>query len=289
MEISLTAPRNIRSLLEQHGLRLNKRLGQHFLADANILAKIIKAAELTRRVSVLEIGAGIGALTAPLAQAAGHVSAVEIDRGLAEILRATVSHLPNVEIIHADVLELDLASHLRSRPGRWRVVGNLPYSITSPAIIRLLEHRAKIHTMVLMVQKEVADRLLARPGTASYGSLSVLVQAHTDPERIMSVSRTCFFPPPQVDSCVLRLTVRRPPLVPRPLQQTFESVLRAAFGQRRKTLLNALTASRQLGLSRDQALQALAAACVDPRRRGESLGPHEFAALANAVKRVRPR
>jgi len=327
---ALTSPAKLRPLLEQHRLWLRKRLGQHFLCDANILDKIVKAAEIGPGDAVLEIGAGIGTLTLALAKATAKVVAVEIDDRLVPLLRENLAGLGNVEILHADILKIQparvVSAHADCRAGlrrpaafgaaspeaahsraqesprpcgggrrrarptetpthRWKVVANLPYSITGPVIVHLLHQRPRPELMVLMVQKEVADRLLSAPGSKEYGSLSVLAQATMEIERVATVSRNCFFPVPNVDSAIIGLRPRKKVAVPTRLSATFERVLRASFGQRRKTLLNALSGSA-LGLSRAAAAEALAAAGIPPQARAESLDAAQFGSLTRAVHSV---
>jgi len=279
---ALTSPTQLRPLLERHGLWLRKRFGQHFLCDANILNKIVGAAEIVPGDPVLEIGAGIGTLTVALAEAGARVVAVEIDGRLLPLLRENVAGFNNVEVVHTDVLRLNCARAMGPRTHSWKVAANLPYSITAPVLLHLLRQRPKPELMVLMVQKEVADRLVSPPGTKEYGSLAVLLQAAMELERVATVSRTCFFPVPQVESAIIRLRPRKKPLVPVRLTATFEQVLRAAFGHRRKTLLNALSSSA-LGLTRADAAELLAATGIQAQTRAESLGILEFVALARAL------
>ena len=299
---ALTSPTRLRPLLERHGLWLRKRFGQHFLCDANILKKIVAAAEIEPGAAVLEIGAGIGTLTVALAEAGARVVAVEVDHRLLPLLRENLAGFDNVEVVHADILKINPAKLAACRAGLPRpaaggrrraramgarthprkVVANLPYSITAPVLLNLLRQRPRPQLMVLMVQKEVADRLLSPPGAREYGSLAVLVQATMEVERVAAVSRTCFFPAPKVESAIIRLRPRKKALVPLRLTAIFEQVLRASFGQRRKTLLNALSGSA-LGLSRAGAAATLGAAGIQPHLRAESLSIPEFVALARCV------
>jgi 16S rRNA (adenine1518-N6/adenine1519-N6)-dimethyltransferase len=291
----LASPATLRALLARHEIRLERRLGQHFLADSNILRKIAEGARLSRADAVFEIGPGAGALTVELAQRAGRVVAIEVDPRLVEVLRETVGAMPNVTVVTGDVLAADLRALLSfrtvrpvlqdrsNRPARrrrWKAVANLPYAITSPAIARLIEHRDLFCSMVLMVQREVADRLMAQPGGKEYGALTVLAQTYCAVERVLQVSRACFFPPPQVDSTVVRFVMRRRPLVPPDLEGVYFAVVRAAFGYRRKTLANALAAG--LGLDKVQTQALIRQAGLDPGQRGESLSLREFVRLARA-------
>jgi 16S rRNA (adenine1518-N6/adenine1519-N6)-dimethyltransferase len=279
---NLTSPAVVTEILRRRGLRPNRRLGQNFLVDANILAKVVETGEVGPEDGVLEIGPGLGALTRRLAAAARQVLAVEIDAGLhAALTEETAADLPNVRILHADFLALDLEACIPDAlgPGRHPVVANIPYSITSPVVIRLLERRALFDRIVLMVQREVADRLQAAPGSSEYGSLTLFVRLHADVRRAAIVPRRAFLPAPEVDSAIVRLDVLAEPRYPDLEPERYLAVVHAAFQQRRKSLANALTGPA-LGWSREQALAALAAAGIDPARRGETLTPEEFAALA---------
>jgi len=280
--INLTSPAQLASLFAAHGFRPRKRLGQHFLVDRNVLQKVIGAAELTARDQVLEIGAGAGTLTQELA-AAGRLVALELDKRLEPILREALAGRGEVEVVIGDALRLDLGRWLSE--GRWKVVANLPYYVTSPLIARLLEFRANVSRLVLMLQEEVAARLLAPPGAREYGSLSVFVQCYCEGVRAARVSRRCFYPRPEVDSALVRLELRKQPVASERLAPLFFRVVHAAFGRRRKTLRNAL-ASLQ-GLAGDELLEVLAAAGIEPGRRGETLAPEDFARLAAAWAAIR--
>jgi 16S rRNA (adenine1518-N6/adenine1519-N6)-dimethyltransferase len=276
-----TSPTVLRDLFRDHDFRPRRSLGQTFLTDANIVGKIVAAAQLSGREPVLEIGPGAGAVTRALVDIAPRVMAIEIDRTLIGVLRATVGE--RVEVIHADVLTVDWEQTLGGE-GRWRVVANLPYAITGPAILHLLSAHRYVDRLVIMVQREVAERLLAPPGGRQRGLLSVLVQAACEAEPVWRVSRTCFWPQPQVDSEVLALTVRRPPLVPEPMEPMFARVVHAGFATRRKMLVNALAQSPDLGLTKDDARGALISCDIDPDRRAETLSEMEFLRLAEAVQ-----
>lgn len=280
--MNLTSPSVVRDLLRRHGVQLRKPLGQNFLVDANILRKILAAAELAPQAHVLEIGAGIGTLTRELASQAGCVLVVELDRSLRPILAETLAGAGSIHVEYGDVLRVDLPALLAAHcPPPCRVVANIPYQITSPLIGRLLEHKALFDRLVLMVQKEVADRLLAAPGTEDYSSLTVFVQYHTRAERVTNVSRNSFLPPPGVDSAVVRLEPRAAPELPVADERLLFRVVHAAFGARRKTLLKALSGG--LARPRAEVEAALQAAGIDPKRRGETLSVAEFIRLANAL------
>jgi 16S rRNA (adenine1518-N6/adenine1519-N6)-dimethyltransferase len=277
---SLTSPAQVNELLRRHGLRPRKRWGQNFLIDRNTLDNVLRAAEVGPEDAVLEIGPGLGTLTRELAQRARRVVAVEIDPLLVELLRTeTLAELPNVEVVQADALELDLPALLEDET--WKAVANIPYYITTPLIERLLAVRSHLERIVLMVQREVAARLTAAPGSDDYGSLSIFAQYYTVPELTARVSRHAFLPPPGVDSAIVRLLIRREPVALVRDEALFFQAVRASFEQRRKTLLNSLTTVP--GVTREVAATALSRAGIDPARRGETLGIPEFARLTEAL------
>jgi 16S rRNA (adenine1518-N6/adenine1519-N6)-dimethyltransferase len=279
--LDLTHTGTLIPLLQRHGFSTRKSLGQHFLISRKVLDAIIGACELQEDIPVLEIGPGIGTLTRALAEAEARVTAVEIDARAVEVLTETVGDFPSVRIVQADILKLDLPALLGQEC--WTVVGNLPYYITTPVISAMLETTAQIRRMVFMVQREVADRLQAAPGSKEYGSLSVYAQVYATVKRVTRVPRGAFLPPPTVDSTVVRLTMRPEPLVPAALQQVFFRTVRAAFGQRRKTLENALAGGGILGGERERVTEALTTAGIVPGRRGETLGIDEFCRLAAVI------
>jgi len=268
-------------LLQRHGFSTKKSLGQHFLISRRVLEAIIAACELPDGLPVLEIGPGIGTLTRALAERGARVTAVELDARAVAVLEETVGAFPNVRVLRQDILALDLPSLLGEEC--WTTVGNLPYYITTPVIGKMLEAASHFRRMVFMVQREVADRLAAAPGTRDYGSLSVFVQVYTTVERVVRVPRGAFLPMPTVESAVVRLTVRPRPLVPPARQEMFFRVVRAAFGQRRKTLENALAGGGILDGERGRITEALAAAGIAPGRRGETLSIEEFRRLAEGI------
>jgi len=279
---NVTSPKELRELLRRYDVRPSRRLGQSFLVDANIATMIVDAAKVGSEDRVFEVGPGAGALTATLAERAGEVVALELDRRLVDLLTATLGDAPNVRITQGDILKTDLRSLLGDGP--WKLLANLPYSITGPAIARLLKHRAGFPLMVLMVQREVADRLTAPPGTKQYGVLSILVRAHMQVEVVKQVSRSCFYPPPEVDSTVLRLTMMAESVVEDELESLFVSVVRAVFRQRRKTMHNALAVAEELRLTREDAGLILDEAGIERGRRPGSLSPEDFAAVARAMR-----
>jgi 16S rRNA (adenine1518-N6/adenine1519-N6)-dimethyltransferase len=289
--MNLTAPSVIARLLQEHGLRLRKALGQHFLCDENVLKKIIAAAELAVSDLVIEPGAGLGTLTLALAARAGRVIAVELDPKLAEVLRANLaaSGSTNVEVLQQDFLELDLAGLISARRSIFgltqaKVVGNLPYQITSPILEMLLAARGRLTSAILMVQHELAERLAAPPGPRA-SALGVQLQAVADVELLAKVPRTVFFPPPEVDSALIRLAFLARPRIEADLE-VFSRVVRAAFNLRRKTIKQALIRSPFLALEEEAVLLALREARIDPHRRGESLSLAEFDCLARAVAQI---
>lgn len=285
--MNLSSPAAVSALLKRHRLQPRRRFGQNFLVDANTLAKIVGAAQVAPGDHVLEIGAGLGVLTHALADAVtpdGQVVTIEVDRDLLPALADTVAPLPQVRIVSADALALDWLTFLPERFGSSqtpiKVVANIPYNITTPLLTTLLAHKQQFGVIVLLVQKEVAQRLAARPATPDYGALSVFAQYHASVETIGIVSRRVFFPAPDVDSAIVRLTPHAAPPVNVTDEAHFFAVVRAAFGQRRKALPGALSGDPALGWTRERAQSALAAAAIDPQRRGETLSLAEFAALA---------
>jgi 16S rRNA (adenine1518-N6/adenine1519-N6)-dimethyltransferase len=276
--LDLATPAGTARALREFGLRPRKRWGQHFLVSRRALQAILAAADIQPHETVLEIGAGLGTLTVELARRAAAVTAVEIDAGLLPPLRAAVAGYGNVAIVHGDVMRLDLGAALARAS---KVVANLPYGVASPLIVRLLAHPAAVRAMVLTVQREVADRLNAQPGGKEYGSLSVAVQYRAGVAMAGRIPATAFYPPPDVESAIVRLDVLSRPRVAVADEAAFFRVVRSAFAQRRKTLRNTLAAG--LAITPGQAERACSAAGLDPRRRGETLSLEEFAALTRAL------
>jgi 16S rRNA (adenine1518-N6/adenine1519-N6)-dimethyltransferase len=264
-------------LMKKFGLRLSKKLGQNFLLDAKVLDGIIDAAEIKPGDTVLEIGPGIGTLTERLAEAGADVTAVEIDGRLVEVLKQTLAGYESVKILHGDILKIDISQEIASE--KYKVVANLPYYITTPILMKFLEERLPVELLVTMVQKEVAERIVAAPGGKDYGALTVAAQYYTEPEIMFIVPPRAFVPAPEVESAVIRCKVRSEPPVSVRSEKSFFQVVRAAFGQRRKTLGNAL---KTLGLSKEGVQNILDRAGVDAVRRGEQLSLAEFAQVANA-------
>jgi 16S rRNA (adenine1518-N6/adenine1519-N6)-dimethyltransferase len=270
-------------LLQRLGLRPNKALSQNFLLYPHQAQRIVAALALTGGETVVEIGAGLGALTVFLAPAAAQVVALERDPALCRFLEEELlAHLPQVQILCQDALKFDFL-RLSREQGPLTVVGNLPYQITSPLLFKLVEEKAALKQAVLMMQQEVGDRLLAAPGTKEYGVLSVLLRYHFALERLFSLSRANFYPSPQVASVVLGLRPAPPVLAARD-EALLRRVVKAAFATRRKTLTNTLAAqAAAFGLTREAMLTALRDVGIDPGRRGETLSVAEFVALSNEM------
>ncbi|CQR72818.1 Ribosomal RNA small subunit methyltransferase A [Sporomusa ovata DSM 2662] len=268
-------------ILKTFGIHMSKKLGQNFLIDNNVVAGIVSAANVCEGEPVLEIGPGIGTLTQALAEAGAEVTAVELDRRLLEILGRTLEGYNNVRVIHGDILKIDISREINKE--KYKVVANLPYYITTPIIMKFLEERQPVELLVTMVQKEVAQRMVAKPGGKDYGSLSVAVQYYTEPEIMFIVPPQAFIPKPAVESAVIRCTVRTVPPVELVSEKMFFRVVKAAFAQRRKTLANGL---KSAGLSKEELEQVLTQAQIDGGRRGEQLSLAEFAAIANAWSKI---
>ncbi len=279
----LYSPAVVKEVIEKHGFRFSKSLGQNFLIDGNIIDKIIEGSSIGIDDGIIEIGPGIGTLTQKLCESAGKVIAIELDNNLLPILEETLGDYNNIEVIHGDVLKVDLNKIINEKlEGRKvKVVANLPYYITTPIIMKLLEENLAIDKIVVMVQKEVALRMKASPGSKDYGALSVAVQYYSEPEIIVDVPKNVFMPRPNVDSAVIMLDVYNEPAIKVKDQRLFFNVIKAAFGKRRKTLLNALTSG--IGLDKEEIEAALGRSGIDPIRRGETLDITEFARIADEI------
>jgi 16S rRNA (adenine1518-N6/adenine1519-N6)-dimethyltransferase len=278
----MTAPRQ---LLQSQGLRARKRLGQNFLTSPSIAAQIVDRAAIGPEDVVLEIGAGLGALTVPAAQRARRVLAVDKDPRVFDLLRAELAshNLLNVDLIEADFLKLPLERHLPNN-GASIVIGNLPYNISSQILVRLIQNRGRFRRAVLMLQREMADRLLAVPGGRDYGRLSVMLQYSAALQKVIDVDAVHFFPRPQVSSVVIAVRFHSQPAVAAENETVLFQVVKAAFGQRRKTLRNALRGSF-LDLTPATVDTWLAGVTIEPRRRAETLTVAEFVALGNWLHR----
>jgi 16S rRNA (adenine1518-N6/adenine1519-N6)-dimethyltransferase len=266
-------------LLKKHGLILKKTLGQSFLVDPQVLERILEAVDPGPEDGLLEVGPGTGAMTRALAMRAGAVTALEYDPRFLPALEETLKGAPPVNVVHGDVLKANLRELLLGLGERRRkVAANLPYYITTPALVRLMELHDLLERIVVLVQKEVADRMTARPGSKDYGSLSVFSQFRARPVIVSGVSASSFLPPPKVSSAIVRLEILPEPSVSVPDETLFFQITRAAFGQRRKTLLNALSGG--LGREKEWIQSILQDAGIDPNARGETLGLPEFAKIA---------
>lgn len=272
-------------ILRKHDLRLSKRLGQNFLTDKNILKKIVDSAVLSPDDEVLEIGPGIGTLTREIAVRVGKVVAVEIDNRLIPILKETTTGFHNVKIINEDILKVNLKKLWEEDfpSKRVKVVANLPYYVTSPVIMKLLEEDISLQTIVVMVQKEVAKRMAAFPGTKDYGALSVGIQFYSCPQIIAVVPPTVFIPQPKVSSAIVRMDIQREPRYMVENKKVLFSLVRRAFGYRRKTLVNALKGMPGFP-GKEDVTKVLKCAGIEENRRGESLSIEEFCRLADCMK-----
>lgn len=277
IESIIASPEVVHYICKRFDIKMSKKLGQNFLIKRGIVDEIVKAADLQEGEPVLEIGPGIGTLTQGLAQSGANVTAIELDTRLLEVLDTTLAQYSNVTIVHGDVLKLDVPSIMNNEP--FKVVANLPYYITTPIIMSLLESRLPIERLVVMVQKEVALRMVAKPGTKDYGALSVAVQYYTKPDIVLDVPPKSFLPAPAVTSSVIRCVLRDQPPVDVIDEKLFFRVVKAGFAQRRKTFANTM---KTTGLSKDRIEELLAKANIDGQRRGETFTLQEFADVANA-------
>lgn len=277
LESVIASPEVVHYICKRFDIKMSKKLGQNFLIKRGIVDEIVHAAELTAGELVLEVGPGIGTLTQGLAQSGADVTAIELDRRLLEVLDTTLASYDNVRIIHGDVLKLDVPTIMNHKP--FKVVANLPYYITTPIIMSLLESKLPIERLVVMVQKEVALRMIAKPGTKDYGALSVAVQYYTEPDIVLDVPPKSFLPAPAVTSSVIRCVLRDKPPVDVIDEKLFFRVVKAGFAQRRKTFSNTM---KTTGLTRDRIEELLAKANIDGQRRGETFTLQEFADVANA-------
>ena len=285
--MKLYAPSTIEAIKEKHRFQLSKSLGQNFITDKNVIERIVEGAGPTEDDLVIEIGPGIGVLTAEAAQQAAKVVAIEIDSKLIQILDETLAEYDNVEVINQDILKTDLNGIIDEQrakgsfSGDVKIIGNLPYYITTPIIMHILENSIRAESITVMMQKEVADRIKASPGNKTYGAISAAVQYYCEVEQVVSVPKEVFVPRPKVDSAVLKLTIRDKKPVDLIDEKAFFTCIKSGFGQRRKTLLNSLTGT--YGLPKDEIRRILEEAGIDPVRRAETLDMNEFAAIANGV------
>ncbi len=285
--MNLCNPKEIRRLMEEEGITFRKDFGQNFLIDPSVPERIAESCSANENVLVLEIGPGIGCLTAELANRFSRVLAIEIDRGLIPVLQRTLAEYDHVRIVQGDVMEVDLPSLIAEEAeGRDVVVcANLPYYITTPILMRLLECGVPFRSITIMVQAEVAARLAAQPGTSDYSAITAALSYYGTVRRLFSVPAGCFLPAPKVNSAVIRLDLWETKPVQPKEEKLFFSVIRAAFGMRRKTLVNALGALG--GFEKEQIAAAVAAAGLPPTVRGERLSVAEFARLADILGDMR--
>ena len=278
-------PQETIAVLNKYQFTFQKKFGQNFLIDTHVLDKIIRAADITKDDFVLEIGPGIGTMTQYLAEAAGEVCAVEIDKNLIPILQDTLKDYGNVTVINNDILKVDIRKMADEKnQGRpIKVVANLPYYITTPIIMGLFENHVPVESITVMVQKEVADRMQVGPGTKDYGALSLAVQYYAEPYIVANVPPNCFMPRPKVGSAVIRLTRHSQPPVQVNNEKLMFQIIRASFNQRRKTLANSLKNYEGLSFDKEEIEQAIAACGFQPAIRGEALSLEEFAILSNVL------
>ena len=289
MQNKLGNPQNTIQIIQKYEFAFQKKFGQNFLIDTHVLDKIILAAGVTKDDCVLEIGPGIGTMTQYLAEAAGHVVAVEIDSNLIPILKETLADYDNVTVIHADILKTDINELTQKYNGGRpiKVVANLPYYITTPIIMGLFEGQVPIDNITVMVQKEVADRMQVGPGSKDYGALSLAVQYYAEPYIVANVPPNCFMPRPNVGSAVIRLTKHKNPPVSAQDPGLMFRLIRASFNQRRKTLQNGLNNSPEVPYTKEQIISAIESLGLSPSVRGEALNLEQFAALANYFTNIK--
>lgn len=280
--------RETKNIIEKYNFSFQKRFGQNFLIDTNIIDKIVTGSGITKEDVVLEIGPGIGSLTQALAEQAGKVIAVEIDKKLIPMLEETLSAYDNIRIINEDILKLDIKGLLLEEGiASVKVVANLPYYITTPIIMNLLEQSIPVESITVMIQKEVADRMNATPGVKAYGSLSIATSYYASTELVTMVPPGCFMPKPKVSSAVLKLTKLTQPRVEVSDEAFFFKVIKGSFAHRRKTLVNSLVHSNMTDVTKEQVLGALESLEMDIRIRGEALTLEEFSEFTNALIKIR--
>lgn len=286
---TLGIPSNTIEVLQKHKFTIQKKFGQNFLIDSHVLERITEAAQLNSQDCVIEIGPGLGAMTQYLAKSAGRVIAVEIDRALIPILEETLSGLSNVEILNADIMKVDLRRLIEEKNGGRpvKVVANLPYYITTPIIMRLLEEKLPLQSITIMVQKEVAQRMQAGPGSKDYGALSLAVQFYAKAQIVANVPPNCFIPRPNVDSSVIRLTLYEEPPVSAQDEKRMFSIIRASFNQRRKMLINSLHNAPELAADKEAVRTALLSMGISEKARGEELTLTQFARLSDLLGKDR--
>ena len=275
----------IKEILAESGFRFSKSLGQNFLTDEKVLSAIVESSGIDKNSGVIEIGPGFGTLTQRLCMAAGKVVAIEIDKTAVPILENNLSEFDNLKIINEDVLKCDLHKIIEDEfAGREvKIAANLPYYITTPIIMHILESALPVDSLTVMIQKEVAMRIAAKEGTKDYGALSVAVNFYSEPEIVVNVPPSAFIPQPKVSSTVIKLKLRNEPPVKVNDEKGFFKVVKASFGQRRKTLLNALANSPSIPLGKEAVAEVLAKCGIDEKRRGETLNLQDFADISNCI------
>lgn len=279
----LSSHKATKNVVDKHNFKFSKSLGQNFLIDSNVIDKILDGARLTEGDNIIEVGPGIGTLTREMGKVAKKVVAIEIDKSLIPILKETLDEFDNIEVVNNDILKVDIKGLVKEKFDNKpvKLVANLPYYITTPIVMKFLEEDITVTDIVVMVQKEVADRMNAKPSTKDYGALSVAVQYYCDTEIIAKAPRHMFIPQPNVDSTVIGLHIRENKKYNVDNEEIFFKTVKASFGQRRKTLLNSLGG---LGfLSKDEIKEVLNEASIDEKRRGETLTIEEFAKLSNII------
>ncbi len=283
----LFSPAAMTRIMRKHGFKNARSLGQNFLTDEGVIEAIIEGSEIAEDDLVIEIGPGLGVLTAAAAEEAGRVVAVEIDSRLIPVLKDTLSYYDNIEIINEDILKLDLRRVIEERrpAGEVRIIGNLPYYITTPILMKLLEDRVPAASFTVMMQKEVAERIMAEPGSRTYGALTVAVRYYCEVTPVADAPKEYFLPQPKVDSAVIRLDRRKQPAVEPLSEKVFFETVKSGFGQRRKTLQNSITGTR--GITKEEAGLVLDRAGVARSRRAETLSLEEFAAVADEIVKLK--
>ena len=271
----LYSPSHVKEVLSSHGFKFSKSLGQNFLIDGNIVRKIVSESNITKDDYVLEIGPGMGTLTEELGLRAKKVVAVELDDSLLPILDQTLAPYDNIEIVHGDILKIDIAKLIEEKlnGGPVKVVANLPYYVTTPIIAKLIEEGLNLESVTVMVQKEVADRMASKPGSKVYGSLSVFVNFYSDPKVIVKVPKTVFMPQPKIDSSVIKLTLKKE--LPDIDREKFFRIVKASFSKRRKTIINCLS-SYGFAIDKETIRQALESLDISPEERAENLSVEDF-------------
>lgn len=283
----LYSPKTIKKIMEQYDFKFSKKFGQNFLIDGNIIDGICDSAEISKADGILEIGPGIGVMTYEMCKRAKKVVAVELDKKLIPILSDNLSEYDNFKLVQGDILDIDVNEIIEKefKGLNVKVVANLPYYITTPIIMKLLEERLNIDKIVVMVQKEVAERISSSPGTKDYGAITLAINYYSEPKVVLNVPRSVFMPSPNVDSAVIMLDIYDEPRVKVQDSNFMFKIIKAAFGQRRKTILNAVS-SLDIGLSKEDIKNVFEKNDMDFKRRGETFSIEEFAFLSDRIKEL---